>query len=55
MGTMLTSISQGGGQTVPLQRPTDAVAAVLRRAYRVPPLPDDMAALLARIDLRLSC
>jgi hypothetical protein len=50
MMTLLSSISNGGSGPVPMSRPTDAMGAALRHAFSRSAMPDDLAALLHRLE-----
>jgi len=50
MTTALTFGDKASTDMVPLPRPTDALGSTLRDAFAVPPMPEDLADLLRRLD-----
>ena len=50
MSALYLSIGRDAEQTVVRPRPSDAIGAALRGAFASPPLPEDMARLLRRLD-----
>lgn len=52
MSALYLSIGKDAEQWVRRPRPADAIGAALRGVFDCPPLPDDMARLLRRLDRR---